>query len=241
MDNNRNTLLTDEEISKAMQVLNQFSTGIEDDIVKSTDTELSDLDHQIAELQAKKDQKIQKSVNSDINPEPTAQVDAIVKAVADELSTKFEAFANISKSILDSHEALNEGSLETAKKSDELNKAVVAINETMETFRSSLDTLQKSVQEIADSPMGRLGSFKSIKGVERFKENAEGGKETLSLSRDKRLILSKLEKSLESEDGQRRLGSVIGLIENGFANEDNFREIQKSLQNELGGDINITF
>jgi methyl-accepting chemotaxis protein len=240
MDKSTKSLLTDEEISKALDTLNQFSAG-SDTLEKSTDIELSELDRQIAELQAKKDLKLQKSVDNDIKPEPTAQVDAIVKAVADELSSKFEAFANVSKSILDSHEALNEGNLEAVKKSDELSKAVIAINESLETFKESLGTLQKSVQEIADSPVGKLASFKSVKGVERFAENRNDGKETLSLSRDKRVILARLEKSLESEDGQRRLGNVIGLIENGFANEENFRDIQKSLQNELGGDINITF
>lgn len=235
MSKNSKTLLTDEEISKAMDVLNQFNTGEVDSIEKSTDNDLSDIDQQIADLQAKKEQRLQKSTNNDINPEPAAQVDAIVKAVADELSTKFEAFANISKSILDSHDDLSTSTSENAKRTDDLSKAIDGMNE-------KFDLLQKSIQEIADSPMGKLGSFKSVKGVERFAESRENnGKETLSITRDKRVILGRLMKSLDTEEGVNRIGNVVGLVENGYVNEDNFGLIQKSLQNELGVDVNIVF
>ena len=228
-------LVEQEEIQKALETLELLSE--QDTLQKSVDTDtakhndnpaIADIDSQIATLQAKKEQ-LSKGVESNINTEGN---DDLFKSLRDEFGSRFSSIAQISKSILDSHESL-------LAKNEELTEQNESLTKSLGDVTKKLDEITKAVNDMANNPINRLGSFSKLRSVERFPEG-EKGKETLSLSRDKKQILDRLSKSLESEDGQRRLGSVVGLIENGLIYQENFNEISKSVQNELGGDVNIT-
>ena len=230
------TLLTDDDIQKALNVLNGITEPEKkDDLSKSIDPEDAEIDRKIAELQALKTNRLNKSAENEITPAPSAQVDEIVKSVVDSLSSKFESVANISKSLFDGYEELNQANLSNTERTEALSKSIDSIT-------TSLDEIKKSLDEIGNSPVGKLITGKTMKGVSRFPEGQDNsGKETISLTGDKRKILGRLAKSLDTEEGQRRLGDIVGLIENGYVTSDNFGYIQKSLQNELGGDINIIY
>lgn len=224
-----NKVVTDEEIQKALDVL---KGGKSDDIEKGQKEDLSEIDKQILELQAKK-QALEKGAKNDLG-ENSLNTDEIVKAVSEELGSKFESFANISKSLMDEN-------AETKKQNEEL----VKINQELQkSVTENSDLLKKAIEQIdqmANTPIGKLGAFTKATQVERFKTAPVDGKETLSLSGDRKKILGLLEKGLETKEGCERLAPIIGLIENRYVTEDNFTHLKKSVENELGSNFNITF
>lgn len=122
-----------------------------------------------------------------------------------------------------------------------------SLKETNETILKSLGTvlghvekMSETIEDMASSPINQLNTtLKKSIAIEKFGKE-EDGKPVLSLLRDKRKVLGMLEKSLQTEEGQRRLSNVVGLIENGYVNQENFQYIQKSLENEIGGNNLIT-
>ena len=222
-------LVTDDEIKKALDIL---SGGRPDDIEKGQGNDLSDIDKQILELQAKKE-ALSKGADNELGVK-TPNTDEIVKAVSNELSSKFESFANISKSLMDENALAKSQNSELVKINQDLQKSL----------QENTDLIQKAltqIGEIANSPMGKLGAFTKASQVERFKTPAADGKEVLSLSVDRKKVLGMLEKGLETEEGCKRLAPIIGTIENRYVTEENFAFLKKSVENELGGNFNITF
>lgn len=230
-------LVSEEEIEKALKILGGLHSDemIEKSTTQSTDANTDDLDEQIAKLQRQKEERIQKSSETNIGKGEEINYDALAKSVSDELGSKFEAFANISKSLMSSHQELSQNNELLIEQNTTLLKSV-------EELTDKLNILSKSVEEIAESPINKVGSFKRVSALEKFEKSVDNnGKETLSLTRDKRKVLQALSKSLDTEEGQRRLGDVVGCIENGFIDQSNGAIIMKSVMNEIGGDYNITF
>lgn len=223
--------ISQEEIEKALKTLE----GSTEDRGAGLEAELSELDQQIISLQAKREE-LSKGIVSDLTDEEEKKplpIDTkeIVKAVSDELSSKFESFANISKSVLEDNTLLK-------SQNDELKTTVQDLLKSQQESKETLEKAFKVIEQIGNSPMSKLGAFKSISGVERFAKSDD--RESLSLTQDKRKVLSLLEKSLETEEGSKRVGNIIGFIENGYIDETNFSFIKKSVENELGDKLNIT-
>lgn len=198
---NGKTLITDEEIEKALQVLGE---------------------------------KVDLQEPHNLQGQGNVDYEELVKSINDEIDSKFESFANISKSIVEDYHEFIGRSKVLDEQNDTLLKAV-------ERLSTRLEDLSKSVDEIANSPINKLVSFKKAAAVERFGKGSEGnGKETISLTKDKRKVLSALSKSIDTKEGQQRLGDVVACIENGFIDQSNAAFILKSVTNEIGGDYNIT-
>lgn len=237
MSDIKNPLVSEEEIEKALKILGGLHS--EEVIEKSTAStaidDTNDLDEQIAELQRQKEARLlQKSSETNIGGGKEVDYDALVKSINNELGSKFEAFANISKSLMTSYQELSQNDEFLKEQNSSLLKSVEELTE-------KLSTLSKSVEEIAESPVNKIGAFKRVSALEKFEKSVDNnGKETLSLVRDKRKVLNALSKSLDTEEGQRRLGDVVGCIENSFIDQQNASFILKAVTNEIGGDFNIT-
>ena len=125
------------------------------------------------------------------------------------------------------------------------NEELVKINQELQkSVTENSDLLKKAIDQIVQMPnntIGRLGAYTKATQVERFQTPVVDGKEVLSLSRDRKKILERLEKGLDSKEGCERLAPIIGLIENRYVTEDNFTLLKKSVENELGSNFNITF
>lgn len=160
-----------------------------------------------------------------VNIDSDNEVVELIKSMQEDFSSKLSSLGKINRFLV------------------EENGNVKADNETI--LKSLTETNEKLskvtdlVEQMANSPINKLGSTltKSIQ-VEKFPQG--DSKRTLSLSRDKRMVLNMLEKSLNTEEGARRVGTVIGLIENSYVDQSNFNAIKKSVENEIGVEYQIT-
>jgi hypothetical protein len=211
--------ITDEEIQKALDVLGELETA--DDISKSIDEDMAAMNKEIP----KKEDNFEKSEKQEL-PTNTIDTDEIVKSLSASFDSKFQSLARINKYLVDENESLKDANEEIRK----------SLSNTQETLEKVLSL----TEEMANSPINRLGSFKKANAIERFEKSTEDGKEQLSITRDKRKILNMISKSLDTEEGQRRLSDVVPLVENGLVNQESFGFIKKSLENEIGGNFTIT-
>lgn len=216
--------ITDEEIQKALSVLNQI--GAEDtDIEKSNP---DDIDND--EDGKKADEKAKEAIEKSEKVEDKSPVLAdLIKSMHDDFSSKVQSLAHINQYLVQENEEL--------KKSNE------DILKSLTEQTGLLNKVLEATNEMANSPLNRLGNtIKKSVQIEKFdNQNGSEGKRTISLTQNKREVLGMLEKSLDTEEGQKRLGQVVGLIENGFVDQENFNFLQKSVQNEIGGDFNIVY
>lgn len=203
-------VVSEEDIQKALAILEEFSTDEAEDIKKAEEVEIPEGEEAKEEETSSKEE---------------IDYDSIVKAVSNELSSKFQSLARVNKFLVEENEELKEIN-------SEIKKSITEQGERLEKMFCL-------VEQMANSPINKLGSFTKAVQVEKFGNGQDNGKEQLSVTRDKRKITSLLMKSLDTEEGQRRLGDVVGLVENGFVNQENFGYIKKSLENEFGGNYNI--
>lgn len=203
-------VVSEEDIQKALAILEEFSTDEAEDIKKAEEVEIPEGEEAKEEETSSKEE---------------IDYDSIVKAVSNELSSKFQSLARVNKFLVEENEELKEIN-------SEIKKSITEQGERLEKMFGL-------VEQMANSPINKLGSFTKAVQVEKFGNGQDNGKEQLSVTRDKRKITSLLMKSLDTEEGQRRLGDVVGLVENGFVNQENFGYIKKSLENEFGGNYNI--
>jgi len=163
-----------------------------------------------------------------------SDVEELVKSMANELDTKIKSLGAVNQYLIQQNENLSTQNGELREMNEEIKKS-------LDDVLSNLSKVSEAIEDMASSPINKLGTTlrKSVQ-VERFENGGDSGKESISLTRDKRKVLSLLEKSLSTEDGQRRLGQVVGLIENGFVNQDNCEFLRKSVENEIGGNLIIT-
>ena len=213
--------ITDEEIQKALDVLGELETA--DDISKSIDDDLEALGNN--EPKKEEAKPLEKSEKQEL-PINKIDTDEIVKSLSASFDSKFQSLARINKYLVDENESLKDANEEIRK----------SLSNTQETLEKVLSL----TEEMANSPINRLGSLKKANAIERFEKSPEDGKEQLSITRDKRKILNMLSKSLETEEGQRRMSDVVPLVENGLVNQESFGFIKKSLENEIGGNFTIT-
>lgn len=164
-----------------------------------------------------------KQVNSNLNDEAIE----LIKSMQTDFNSKLSSLGKINRFLVDENE--------TVKSNNE--QIIKSLGETNE----KLSKVSELIEQMANSPINKLGSTltKSIQ-IEKFAQES-GGKRVLSLSRDKRTVLGMLEKALNTEEGARRLGNVIGLIENSYVDQSNFSQIQKSVENEIGSEFKITY
>lgn len=203
-------VVSEEDIQKALAILEEFSTDEAEDIKKAEEVEIPEGEEAKEEETSSKEE---------------IDYDSIVKAVSNELSSKFQSLARVNKFLVEENEELK-------GINSEIKKSITEQGERLEKMFGL-------VEQMANSPINKLGSFTKAVQVEKFGNGQDNGKEQLSVTRDKRKITSLLMKSLDTEEGQRRLGDVVGLVENGFVNQENFGYIKKSLENEFGGNYNI--
>jgi len=196
--------LTDEEIQKALSVLEGIGEGQNQILMEKED---------------------------DLNK---SEVVDLLKSLKSEFASKFESLGTINQVLIEENQELRKS-----------NEEVTTFNEDL---RDEIDSIKKSlgeslelIKQMANSPINKLGTTltKSIQ-VEKFGQGSDG-KENLSLTKDKHKVLGLLTKSLETEEGCKRIGQTVGLIENGFINAHNFGYLQKSVQNEIGDKYNITY
>lgn len=160
-------------------------------------------------------------------------VNSLIKSLHYDFDAKIKSIGAVNQFLIEQNETLVEQN--------------TSLKETNETILKSLGTvlghvekMSETIEDMASSPINQLNTtLKKSIAIEKFGKE-EDGKPVLSLSRDKRKVLGMLEKSLQTEEGQRRLSNVVGLIENGYVNQENFQYIQKSLENEIGGNNLIT-
>lgn len=200
-----NEYLTDEEIQKAISVLEGIGEG------------------------QKQPESTQKE--TDLNK---SEVVDILKSLQAEFTSKFESLGTINQTLIEENSDLR-------KSNEELNELTGEMREELNSIKKSMSESLELIKQMANSPINKLGTTltKSVQ-VEKFGQVSDG-KEVLSLTKDKHKVLNILSKSLDTEEGCKRLGTTIGLIENGYINGQNFAQIQKSVQNEIGGQYNITY
>jgi regulator of replication initiation timing len=200
-----NEYLTDEEIQKAISVLEGIGEG------------------------QKQPESTQKE--TDLNK---SEVVDILKSLQAEFTSKFESLGTINQTLIEENSDLR-------KSNEELNELTGEMREELNSIKKSMSESLELIKQMANSPINKLGTTltKSVQ-VEKFGQVSDG-KEALSLTKDKHKVLNILSKSLDTEEGCKRLGTTIGLIENGYINGQNFAQIQKSVQNEIGGQYNITY
>lgn len=223
--------VSSDEIEKALSILGNLEGQKPASVAPAAD----DIDAQIEELRKKKEELIQKSAENNLNK--GVDTDQLIKSITDELGSRFEAVASISKSLLDNQEELSARNQELVAKNNELVEINSTLMKSIDALQSSIDTISKSVTEIANSPINKIGAFRTATAVERFQQ--PDNRNEISLSRDKRKVVGMLLKSLDTEEGQRRLGDVVGMIENGFVDESNFGYISKAVRNEIGEGFNV--
>lgn len=204
--------ITEQEINEALDVLEGFSKGVSND------------------LDVKKDD------NKEI--QDNGAVSDLIKGLGEDLNSKLKSIGSVSRFLIGENEKLSTRNEELALQNEAIQKSLTSQQEMLEKSLTSQQEMMEMMEELANSPLNKLsGTLKKSIAVDKFEKsvNSDGFK-TLSFSKDKRQVLGILMKSLETEEGQRRLGQTVGLIENGFVNQGNFGYISKSVQNEIGGE-----
>lgn len=208
--------ITDEEIQKALSVLDEIGNYSEENELskgESDDLAKSETD--------KAPENLEKLNNGEL-------VD-LIKSMQEDLNSKVQSLGHVNRFLVQENESL---------KTD--NQTII---KSLEANAEILEKVLVLSEEMANSPLSRLGStIKKSVQVEKFGSGeTDSGKKSISLTKNKREVLGLLYKSLETEEGQKRLGQVVGLVENGYVDQNNFDFLRKSVQNEIGGDYNITF
>jgi len=218
-------VVTEEEIQSALNFLEGFSKGDKPDFGgKCKEKEPDDDDDDIDENGNKKIKKSEKEKEPDNDADDTK---ALVKSLRSDFDSRNKALGTINKFLVDQ------------------NAELIGINtdlqKSINTMAERLENIGGLVEEMANSPFNKLaGTIKKSIAVDKFgKEENVDGKKALSLTQNKREVLNLLVKSLNDEEGQRRLGNVVGLIENGYVNQNNFEALKKSVENEIGGNYII--
>lgn len=160
-------------------------------------------------------------------------VNLLIKSLHFDFDSKIKSIGAVNQFLIEQNENLVE-------QNSSLKETNETILKSLDSVLSHVEKMSETIEDMASSPINQLNTtLKKSIAVEKFGKQGDE-KPVLSLTRDKRKILGMLEKSLSNEEGQRRLGNVIGLIENGFVGQENFTYIQKSIENEIGGNNQIT-
>lgn len=185
-----------------------------------------------------------KSENDELNTDKEnlnkgegGSVEDLVKSLGQDLNSKLQSIGAVTRYLISENESLAKANAELKDSNEQIIKSLSSLGESLE----SITKIEELVSEMANSPFNKLsGTLKKSIAVEKFAQEKNDGKEVLSLTNDKRKVLNLLEKSLSTEEGQRRLGNVVGLIENGYVNNDNYGFLEKSVANEIGSQYKIT-
>lgn len=172
-----------------------------------------------------------------LNKGEGGSVEDLVKSLGQDLNSKLQSIGSVTRYLISENESLTKVNSELKESNEKIIKSLSDFGESLEAIAE----IKELVSEMANSPLNKLsGTLKKSIAIEKFEQEKSDGKEVLSLTNDKRRVLNLLEKSLSTEEGQRRLGNVIGLIENGYVNNDNYGFLEKSVANEIGSQYKIT-
>jgi chromosome segregation ATPase len=160
-------------------------------------------------------------------------VNDLIKSLHSDFDAKIKSIGAVNQFLIQQNETLVE-------QNSSLSETNETILKSLDSVLSHVEKMSETIEDMASSPINQLNTtLKKSIAVEKFGGEADE-KPVLSLTRDKRKILGMLEKSLSTEEGQRRLSNVVGLIENGFVGQENFTYIRKSIENEIGVNNQIT-
>lgn len=237
---------TDEDIQKAIADIEELVSSApkkeEKEIEKSTSSEIDALDKQIAELQ-KQREDIQKSNSQPEELEKNIDTDKIVKSVVSEISSKIDPVVVLIKGFDQTTNSLKEENTKLIELCSKLEKSIEGEIEKSTGLEEKLEKALSAIEEMANSPIGQLKSFKKAAPLEKFEQPDENGKITKSLTVHKRELVNELTKAVEvsenPESMQENIWQVVGLIESGYVADHNFDMIKKSVDNTLGNKYNI--
>lgn len=201
--------VTDEELQKALNLL--------EGLTKSEDDELN-------------------TDKQNLNKGEDNSIEDLVKSLGQDLNSKLQSIGSVTRYLISENESLTKTNSELKESNELIQKSLTDLNDKLE----GISEMKELISDMANSPFNKLaGTLKKSIAVEKFGKEKEDGKESLSLTKDKRKVLGLLEKSLQTEEGQKRLGNVVGLIENGYVNNDNYDFLEKSVMNEIGTQYKI--
>lgn len=232
---------TDAEIKKALSDLDELTSSPQEkeEIKKSDNGEVEALDSQIAEL-SKQREDLQKSNKLE---QGNIDTDEIIKSVVSEISSKIDPVITLIKAFDQQVTLLKEGNEKLTEQVSSLEKSTQDEIQKSESREEKIEKALVSIEEMANSPFGKLKSFKKAVSIEKFDKPSDDGKITKSLTGNSREILNLLTKAVDNSDNpeekSKELEETVGMIENGYVSDHNFDMIRKSVQNTLGQEYNI--
>lgn len=211
--------ISDEEISKSLDIPTE-----EEVIEKSVEERIAAKQAELDELQ-----KSQKSNDGDELIVFIEKFDEFSKSISDQLDEsntksdkKFEGIVDLVKSLADKVVILSDDNKQLIKDNDDLKKS------------SSMST--EVLNKLAAHTQGGLRSISNANYVERFEKSAtdDGGKEVLSISKQKSEISSRLSKKMDDVEFMKSLGDDISNFEcSGKISP----KLQKAFMDDLGVEV----
>ena len=225
--------VTDEEIKKAFSVLEELTNeggeeGITEDLNKGENGKPP-----VAEEGDDRGGEAEDNIEKGVTP---TEISNLFKSFSDDFNSKIQSLGHINKFLVDENESLR-------KSNEEISKSLGETQKSLEDNQETLGEVLKLTKEMANSPINKIGSsLVKSNAIEKFEKGGDDSEgKQLSVTKDKRKILNMLMKSLDSEEGCKRLGDTVSLVENGLVDQHSFDDVKKSIENEIGGDYKITF
>ena len=234
---------TDEEIKKALEDLDELTSSSpeKEEIKKSAAGEEKALDNQIAELQKQKED-LKKSNSTELEKN-NINNEEIAKTVIDEISSKIDPVIVLIKAFDQTATLLKEENTKLVEQVSKLEKSIEDEIQKSESREEKIEKALNSIEEMADTPFGKLKSFKKAVQIDKFSRQDEDGKITKSLTENRHEINAMLNKAIDVSDNPEeksiQLEETVGMIQGGYVGPHNFDMIKKTVENTLGEKYNI--